>query len=68
MTKPEIIALVAFALVLVYHIMKSMNVWLKAVGSVFGINDNNLEFQQTRVPNYYDALREQDLQELVEEE
>lgn len=66
LNKAEMITLVAFALVLFYHILKSMTVWVKAMSSTFSID--NMEYQQTKVPNYYEALREQDLQELVEEE
>lgn len=27
-----------------------------------------MDFQESKIPNYYDALREQDLEELLEEE
>lgn len=68
LNKAEIIALVAFGLVLFYHLIKSMAVWMKTFGSMLTFEDYGQEFQQTKIPNYYDALREQDLQELVEEE
>ena len=35
---------------------------------MFHSRENVFDYQQTKVPNYYDALREQDLEELVEEE
>lgn len=62
LNKAEWITFAALALVVVYHMIKALPAWLRL------INSKHLDFQQNRIPNYYDALREQDLQELVEEE
>ena len=42
LNKPEIIALIAFGLVFLYHIIKSMSVWIKTLNSVF--IDGSMEF------------------------
>jgi len=62
------IVLIAFAVILTYHFVKAMSSWLSFVSSMFHSRENVFDYQQTKVPNYYDALREQDLEELVEEE
>ena len=57
---PEKATLIAFGLIVIYHVLTSVNGWMvQLVGE---------DYQESKMPNYYDALREQDLEELVEEE
>jgi hypothetical protein len=58
------VALIAFVVILVYHLGSQM----LGLIQMFGLSENQYQFQQGKIPNYYDALREQDLEELVEEE
>ena len=67
LSKVETILIITFIFQLIFYVTKTMISSLQQIKSqVYGIQ--KLEFQTTAVPNYFECLREQDLEELVDEE
>lgn len=65
-TSGEAILLVAFLLLVTYFVLLTLSTFLGRVKTcLFG---KQLEYQKTAIPDYFWALREQDLEELIEEE
>lgn len=66
LTKPELLLLCAFLAILGVYALLCLSTAVKAFrAAAFGAP---LGYQDTAVPDYFSALRAQDLEELVEEE